>query len=193
MQLGISTESMAGLAVGRSAGGMSLASRTMVVISLLAVLACSPTTLVAGDTTDDHFRLLSRISMTEADCVQVDDDTGDDCSAWPPVSSGTVYSYEVEETFGSAVLSRRFKAYVPSRVTSPSPLLIYLHGGTGNGQQQLLSKPFASFADGRPWSWRPNTDSCQFVSPTWPYYKNPATNATCLPPVVDITYGQCAR
>ena len=74
-----------------------------------------------ADTTDDHFRLLSRVSMTEADCVQVDDDTGEDCSAWPPVSSGTVYNYEVEETFGSAVLSRRFMAPVASLRGSRAP------------------------------------------------------------------------
>jgi poly(3-hydroxybutyrate) depolymerase len=127
---------------------------------------------------DASFVFTARTELAGADCTE----TSEMCENWPDAADGQVVLFEANETFGSESHRRAFKAYLPSRVTSgtkPVPLFIFLHGGYGSGEAQLLLRPFAKLADGREVSWRPNTATCKFQYPEG-YRK--ADGSSCFPP-----------
>ena len=89
------------------------------------------------------------------------------CGAWPDASQGTVYLYESEESYGDLNWTRSFHVYVPAGLTEPVPVLMVLHGGTGNGVTQIRHLSFDEMADHRGSDpgigWDRNNESCRMV------------------------------
>ncbi len=102
---------------------------------------------------------------------------------WPPEEAGALYTYASRERFAGASHQRQFHAYLPNRLEGQAPLLIYLHGGFGDGLK-LLAHALDELADGRPVSWRPNTEDCQFTFPSG--YAHPDTGDRCRAPAVEL-------
>ena len=138
--------------------------------------------LLVGETCAS-FVTTARMNLTAASCT----DTAQNCNNWPSASDGQVVLFESTETFKGASHRRAFRAYLPSRVTSgtkPVPLLVFLHGGFGCGETEMLTKPFSKLADGRGARWRPNTAFCKYQYPAG-YRK--ADGTACLSPSKDIS------
>ena len=84
------------------------------------------------------------------------------CDAiWP--TEGTVTEWTSEERFGEVTRERTAWLYRPPDAgDAPLPLVVYLHGGTGNGAG-LMALPFDELARGESLFWRQGDAACRFT------------------------------
>lgn len=119
------------------------------------------------------------------------------CSTnWPSSSDGQMYLYQFRETRPGTgeTLDRTAYVYVPTRITAPSPVFLFLHGGTSSGVEMLDTTRFAFLADQRGISvgatWRKNTSTCRYKADSLGAYENISNSNACIPPQVTYNNSQ---
>ncbi|MDP3273847.1 MAG: hypothetical protein Q8Q09_01540 [Deltaproteobacteria bacterium] len=100
-------------------------------------------------------------------------------SEWP--TTGAVERWRSRERFGAVMHDRTAWHYrPPASGTQPLPLVIFLHGGNGNGPK-LFSRTFDELARGEEVAWRRNTATCAFE---YGRMFRDRTGGVCVPPAV---------
>lgn len=95
-----------------------------------------------------------------APCPLSEQDCADD---WPV--AGEVALLRSTERFGDVEHPRTAWLYRPPGVDGPLPLLIFLHGGNGNGAA-MFARRFDELARGEEVEWRQGDADCVFTYPT---------------------------
>jgi len=113
------------------------------------------------------------------------------CGGWPGDGDGPVYVYTSEQVWEGQTFERTFHVHVPSNLSGPAPLVVFLHGGTMSGPEGIATSKWDDFGDPRGADgikWRKNTDACK-ANPTEGVgvsYED-GSGGACLPPAGTVT------
>jgi poly(3-hydroxybutyrate) depolymerase len=113
-----------------------------------------------------------------------------DCSTkWPASTLGTMYLYRINEKNDLQTLTRTAYVYRPRNLAPKSPVLFFLHGGTGSAFEVIDKIPnLMQLADERSRtsgiSWRKNTATCRYTAQG--QFKN-TSGQNCSPPMLNFS------
>ncbi len=117
---------------------------------------------------------------------------------WPDKADGTVYLFRSEEVSGQGTHERSFYVYVPIDSLPANaliPMVLYLHGGTGEALDWFRQTPVVPLADARGENpgvtWQRNTPDCTFYFESFQSFGfQDSHGSSCTPEEVTFTNSQ---
>lgn len=173
------------LSLAGCGGGSSSTSSTTATPSTSTTSTASGSGFTQPDR-GSQFAFVSRVAVTSCpDPNWCNSGSPANSTYWPTSGEGHVYEYTISETRSQGFSGNRTAwVYIPDRVTGPSPLLVYLHGGNGSGLKMFAKTQIADLSDGRGAagiSWQQNSATCQYMPTNYltGTFADPATGNSC--------------